>query len=134
MATPIDQQAGTLRVLNDHAELAGPVQVALETENIHEARAASDEIVELISGHMIVEEGPGGVFDALAGAEPRLAASLDRLRDDHRRLRQLMSDIQRLRGEPGELRRIKMFAALLEVHETREQAALEAARRAQLPS
>lgn len=125
----IDEHSAVRRFLNDHDELWEHVASILATEDLAEARVDLDVIRELLPGHLQLEEGPVGVFDAMEAANARLAGVLERLRGEHDKLRVRLADLASAAGEPDELARIKAFAAALRVHEGRERAALEAARR-----
>lgn len=128
---PIHEQSGTLRFLTDHDDLWEPTYAAIHAGDLEEAREAVRRIAEILAGHMLVEEGPAGVFDAMAAANPALEGSLARLHEDHERLRSMLAEARASEGSPGERDRIREFGRFLEVHEIREKAALELARRAE---
>jgi hypothetical protein len=125
----IDDNPATRRFLNDHDDLWEHVASILATQDLAEARDAVAAIQQLLAAHLQLEEGPAGVFDAMETANPRLGDVLERLRGDHDRLRAQLAGLAAAAGQPDELARIKAFAAALRVHEGRERAALEAARR-----
>ena len=126
----IDSQPSTLRFLNDHDEMWEHVDTIKGADDAEVARAALDELQELLPGHLSVEEGASGFFEALVDAEPRLQETLERITRDHERIRAKLVALRGAVGAPDELDQMKAFARFLDVHEARERAALDAARRA----
>ncbi len=124
----IDEHPETKRFVDEHQALWQYVSSIKETEDLAQARKDLESITELLPGHLTMEEGPGGVFDAMRAASDRLDDVLERLEIDHRRMRRIMVKLPLLRDDPEELREIKSFALYLEVHEARERQALEVAR------
>ena len=130
MAVPIHTHTVTLRFLEEHEIMWEHMQAILGTDDVLIARDELGEVRQVMSGHMLIEEGPQGVFELFLAAEPRLGPSIDKLVDDHRRLSAMLKDLTAAEGQPGELKAIKDMVKFFEVHEIRETAALEAAKRA----
>lgn len=61
--------------------LAHPI--AREADWRERVRAALAELDHDFSGHVELTEGPGGLYDRIIAAAPRLSTSVDRLRDEH---------------------------------------------------
>ena len=49
-------------------------------------RAALAELDHDFAGHVDLTEGPGGLYERITNAAPRLSTSVDRLKDEHARL------------------------------------------------
>lgn len=64
--------------------LAHPI--ARETDWRERMRAALAELDHDFGGHVDLTEGPGGLYERITNAAPRLSTSVDRLRDEHARL------------------------------------------------
>ncbi len=124
----IDDHQATQPFFDGHEVLWGHVSAILGTEELAEARRALAAISEMLPAHLVLEEGPGGVFDAMREASDLLDDVLERLVIDHRRIRRIMVKLPMLAGKPEEMAEIKSFARYLEVHEARERAAMEVAR------
>ncbi|MBT3221144.1 MAG: hypothetical protein HN348_18845 [Proteobacteria bacterium] len=130
MASSIHTNTVTLRFLEEHEIMGEHMQGILDTDEVEIARNELGEIREIMAGHMLIEEGPQGAFDLFLANEPRLAAPIEKLKDDHNRLRTMLKDLAAAEGQPDELKAIKDLVKFFEVHEIRENAALEAAKRA----
>lgn len=125
----IYDHAATTRFLSDHDLISEQVQVIHLADDVAVAREAGQVIRRVLEGHLLVEEGPGGIFEVMRRLRPDLGPSLDRLVQDHARIRRAVDRALALEGQPGELEALQQVATLLENHERREQAALDVARR-----
>lgn len=63
--------------------LAHPI--AREADWRERVKAALAELDHDFSGHVELTEGPGGLYDRIIAAAPRLSTSVDRLREEHGR-------------------------------------------------
>jgi phage shock protein A len=64
--------------------LAHPI--AREVDWRDRMRAALAELDHDFAGHVDLTEGPGGLYERITNAAPRLSTSVDRLKDEHARL------------------------------------------------
>jgi phage shock protein A len=64
--------------------LAHPI--AREADWRERMRAALAELDHDFAGHVDLTEGPGGLYERITNAAPRLSTGVDRLRDEHARL------------------------------------------------
>lgn len=130
MSRSVYDHPATTRFLSDHGILSEHVQTIQLADEIEPVREALAIIRRVLDGHLLVEEGPGGIFETMVAIEPQLADTVQRLRDEHDRIRQAVDQALDLQGKQGELAAAKQVATLLQNHEIREQAALDAAKRA----
>lgn len=121
----------TTRFLSDHGILSEHVMTIQLADEVEPVRDALRTIRRVLDGHLLVEEGPGGIFETMVAIEPKLASTVERLKDEHDRIRKAVDRAIRAEGQPDELAAAKEVATLLENHEIREQAALDAAKRAE---
>ena len=121
----------TTRFLSDHGILSEHVMTIQLADEVEPVRDALRIIRRVLDGHLLVEEGPGGIFETMVQIEPKLAPTVERLKEEHDRIRDAVDRAISLKGQPEELAAAKEVATLLENHEIREQAALDAAKRAE---
>jgi hypothetical protein len=100
------------------------VASALEAARIETARAAFARFSDALEAHLALEDGL--YFPALRGLRPELAEHLDRLEDEHQRLRERLGRVAR-----GALdrERLEGLADELADHEGREEALLASLRK-----
>lgn len=119
----------TTRFLSDHGILSEHVLTIKLADDVGPTREALRIIRRVLDGHLLVEEGPGGVFESFLAINPKLGPAIERLKQEHERIRKAVDQAVALQGQPGELEAAKQVAQLLENHEIREQAALDAVKR-----